>query len=83
MDVAKRCDVSLGDLRSQRTRTRNRLGDDLDERDACPVVVDQGVGRSVDATGRAADVERLAGVLLEMDPLDADAVDSPSTSTSR
>ena len=55
------------------TRADDRLGDDLDERDAGPVVVDQRVVGAVDATGRAADVEGLAGVLLHVRALDLDA----------
>jgi hypothetical protein len=63
-----------GDLGGERAEAGHRLGHDLDQRDAGPVVVDQRLGRAVDAPGRAADVQRLAGVLLEVHPLDADPV---------
>src|SRR6266536_3092669 len=49
-----------------------RLGDDLDQRDAGAVVVDQRVVGAVDAAG-GAHVQRLAGVLFEMDPGDPEA----------
>ena len=52
-------------------RMSGRL-DDLDERHAGPVEVDQRVPAAVDPAARAADVGRLAGVLLEVRPLDAD-----------
>ena len=52
---------------------RDRLGDDLDQRDAGAVVVDERVVRAVDAAGGAADVQRLAGVLLHVGALDLDA----------
>ena len=64
--------VGPRDLRRERARARHRLRDDLDERDAGPVVVDERMRRAVDAAGRAADVQRLAGVLLEVHALDAD-----------
>ena len=50
----------------------DRLGDDLDQRDAGPVVVDQRVLRAVDAAGGPADVRGLAGVLLHVRALDLD-----------
>ena len=49
------------------------LGDDLDQRDACAVVVDQRVIGAVDAAGGAPDVEGLSGVLLHVRALDLDA----------
>ena len=52
--------------------TRDRLGDDLDQGDAGAVVVDERVVRTVDAAGGAADVQRLAGVLLHVGALDLD-----------
>ena len=54
------------------SRAPDRLGDDLDQGDAGPVVVDQRVLRAVDAPGGAADVQRLAGVLLHVGALDLD-----------
>ena len=66
-------DVRLGDQRDDLARAHDRLGDDLDERDAGAVVVDERVVGAVDATGRAADVQRLAGVLLHVGALDVDA----------
>ena len=50
----------------------DRLGDDLDQRDAGAVVVDQRVVGAVDPAGGAADVQRLAGVLLHVRALDLD-----------
>ncbi len=64
-------DVRAGDLGRVRPGPGHRLGDDLDERDARAVVVDQRVHGAVDAAGRAADVQRLAGVLLHVRALDA------------
>ena len=55
----------------------DRLGDDLDQRDAGPVVVDQRVVGAVDPAGGTADVQRLAGVLLHVRALDLDADDLP------
>ena len=52
--------------------TLDRLGDDLDQRDAGPVVVDQRELRALDPAGGSADVQRLAGVLLHVGPLDLD-----------
>ena len=51
-------------------RAVDGLRHDLDERDAGPVVVDEGVVGAVDAAGGPADVQLLAGVLLEVHPLD-------------
>ena len=65
-------DVRPGHLGRERADAGHRLGDDLDQRDAGPVVVHERLGRAVDAAGGAADVQRLAGVLLEVHPLDAD-----------
>ena len=48
----------------------DQLGDDLDERHAGAVVVDERVLGALDATGRAADVRELAGVLLHVGALD-------------
>ena len=53
-------------------RPGDRLGHDLHQRDARTVVVDQRVLGAVDPAGGPADVQRLAGVLLQVDPLDAD-----------
>ena len=55
----------------RRAGAGHRLGDDLDQRDAGAVVVDERVVGAVDAPGRP-DVGVLAGVLLEVHPLDAD-----------
>ena len=68
----------MGDVRPRDRRcllagTHDRLGDDLDQRDAGAVVVDERVLRTVDAAGRATDVQRLAGVLLHVRALDLDA----------
>ncbi len=65
--------VRLGDLGCLLPRAHDRAGDDLDERDPGAVVVDERVVRTVDATGGAADVQRLAGVLLHVGALDLDA----------
>ena len=48
----------------------DRLRDDLDERHAGAVVVDERVLGALDAAGRAADVGELAGVLLHVRALD-------------
>src|SRR5690606_4735374 len=66
--------VRAGDGRGQRTRNLDGFGDDLDERDARTVVVQQRVARPVDAPGRPAHVLGLAGVLFHVGTLDADAV---------
>ena len=63
----------------------DRLGDDLDQRHAGPVVVEQRVVGAVDPAGGATDVQRLAGVLLHVRALDLDPVRlarRPSTSRS-
>ena len=70
--VAQRGDVGPGDLRRPLPRPLDRLGDDLDQRDARPVVVDERVVGAVDPPGGAADVQRLAGVLLHVGALDLD-----------
>ena len=70
--VAQLGDVRAGDLGREEPGARHRPGDDLDQRDARPVVVDERVLGPLDAAGRAADVQRLAGVLLQVHPLDAD-----------
>jgi hypothetical protein len=62
--------VRPADLGGERPGAGDRLGDDLDQRDAGPVVVDQRVVGAVDPAGGAADVQRLAGVLLQVHPLD-------------
>ena len=79
--LAQLGDVGPGDLGGQRAGAGHRLGDHLDQRDAGPVVVDQRVVGAVDPAGGAADVQRLAGVLLEVDPLDADP-DRPAVARS-
>ena len=73
-DLAQLGDVGLGHLGRLRARARDRPGDDLDQRDAGAVVVDQRVRGPVDATGGATDVQVLAGVLLQVHPLDLHAV---------
>ena len=70
--VAELGDVRPGDLGRLRAGTGDRLGDDLDEGDAGPVVVDERVVGTVDPAGRATDVEGLAGVLLHVGALDLD-----------
>lgn len=72
-DLAQLTDVRLGDLGSALARALDRLGDDLDERDARAVVVEQRVRGAVDAAGGTADVRRLAGVLLHVGALDLHA----------
>ena len=69
-DVADRRDVGLGELGGVGLRAEDRLRDDLDERHAGAVVVDERVLGTLDATGRAADVRELAGVLLHVRALD-------------
>ena len=49
------------------------LGDELHERGAGAVEVDERVGRARETTLRAAHVDHLAGVLFEVDARDADA----------
>ncbi len=72
-ELTQLVDVGAGDL----GRADVRLGDDLDQRYAGPVVVDQRVGGPVDAPGGPADMQGLAGVLLHVDAGDADPVDLP------
>ena len=66
---AQLLDVALGLL----GRTDVGLGDDLEQRHAGAVVVDEGVLGVVDAP-TPADVQRLAGVLFEVRARDADAL---------
>ena len=68
-DAAELVDVLAGLLAAAEVGP----ADDLDERDAGAVEVDQRLVAAVDASAGAADVDRLAGVLLEVRPLDADA----------
>src|SRR5690606_36179399 len=65
-DVAQRLHVRARDLRRAVPRARDRPRDDLHERDARAVVVDERVLRAVDAPGGAADVGVLARVLLHV-----------------
>src|SRR5699024_4122883 len=74
-DVAQGADVRGGDLGGAPLGVRDRLGDDLDQRHACAVVVHLGVGGAVDAPGGTADVGVLAGVLLHVGALDLDPDD--------
>ena len=67
-------DVGAGHLGGLGAGAGDRAGDDLDQRDAGPVVVDQRVVGAVDAPGGATDVQVLAGVLLQVHPLDLHAV---------
>src|SRR5699024_9026627 len=76
-DVTQRAHVGGGDLGGAPLGVRDRPGDDLHQRDAGAVVVHLGVGRAVDAPGRAADVGVLPGVLLHVGALDLDAHDLP------
>ena len=61
--------VGLGLLRGADVGT----ADDLDQRHAGPVEVDQRVVAAMDAATAAADVRRLAGVLFQVGSLDTDA----------
>src|SRR5699024_12294343 len=63
-DVTQRAHVGGGDLGGAPLGVRDRPGDDLHQRDAGAVVVHLGVGRAVDAPGRAAGVGVLPGVLV-------------------
>ncbi len=65
-------DVGPGHLGRERPGAGHRLGHDLHQRDPGPVVVHQRILRAVDPPG-GADVHRLAGVLLQVHPLDLDA----------
>src|SRR6266508_3350878 len=62
----------LGVRASLLGRAHVRLGDDLDQRDAGAVVVDQRIIRAMDPA-RGAHVQRLAGVLFEVDAGDPEA----------
>ena len=68
--VAQRGHVGTCDLGCAVARADDGSGDDLDERHAGAVVVEQRVARTVDTTGGAADVQRLTGVLLHVRALD-------------
>ena len=68
--VAQRGDVGAGDLRCPLGRALDRLGDDLDQRDAGAVVIGQRSGSPSDPAGVAAQVGQLAGVLLHVGALD-------------
>src|SRR5262249_23242599 len=70
--VAQFGHVRPGHGRGQAAGAVDRLGDDLDQRDPGPVVVDQRVVGAVDPPGRAADGQGLAGVLFQVHALDAD-----------
>src|SRR5215472_4321263 len=70
--VAQLGNVRASDLRCAEAGAGHRLGDDLHQRDAGPVVVDERVLGALDTAGSAAYVQRLAGVLLQVHPLDAD-----------
>ena len=73
-DVTKRGHVGACDLGCLFAGALDGLGDDLDPRNSCPVVVDQRVVGAVDPSGRATHVQGLSGVLLHMGTLDPDAV---------
>ena len=75
--VAQRRDVGAGHLGRTLPRPGDHLRDDLDQRDAGAVVVEQRVLRAVDPPRRAADVQRLAGVLLHVGALDLHADGGP------
>ena len=72
-DVADSAHVSAGDLRSAVARTLDRLGDDLDQRHAGTVVVDQRMVGAFDAAVGTAHVGVLAGVVLDVGALDRHA----------
>ena len=74
-EVAQFGNIGLGDIRHEVTRPSHRLRDDLDERDARAVVIDERVVRSMDAPRRAARMGELAGVLLHVHPFDFNADD--------
>ena len=69
-DVADRRHVRLRELGRVGLGAEDRLRDDLDERDAGAVVVDERVLGALDAAGRAADVRELARVLFHVGALD-------------
>src|SRR5699024_6090637 len=69
-DVPQGAHVGGGDLGGAAFGVGDRLGDDLDQWHTGAVVVDLGVGGTVDAPGGAADVGVLAGVLLHVGALD-------------
>src|SRR5699024_6044816 len=69
-DVPQGAHVGGGDLGGAALGVGDRLGDDLDQWHTGAVVVDLGVGGTVDAPGGAADVGVLAGVLLHVGALD-------------
>ncbi len=68
-DAAQLADVLAGLLRCADVRPR----DDLHERHACPVEVDQRMGAAVDPSTATAEVGALAGVLFEVGALHPDA----------
>ena len=76
-DLAQLGDIGPRYLGRARSGAGHRLGDDLDQRDAGTVVVDERVIGAVDAPALT-DVRVLAGVLLEVHPLDTDPVGAAS-----
>ena len=74
-DVAQRTHVGAGDLLAAVAHALDRLGNDLDQRHAGTVVVDQRVVRTLDAAVGAADVRVLAGVVLDVGAFDRHAED--------
>ena len=70
------CEERLAQLLHKEARLLGRaqvgLGDELDQRGAAAVVVDEGLGRAADAALLAAHVHHLCGVLLHVDAEDAD-----------
>ena len=75
-------DVGAGGDGRVRAGSLDRLGHDLHQRDAGPVVVDERVLGAVDPAGGPAHVQRLAGVLLQVHPLDPDP-DGPAIASTR
>src|SRR5680860_463580 len=67
-------DIGLGDFGCLVPGYLDHLGDDLNERNAGTVVVDERVVRTMDAAGCTADMQRFSGVLLHMCALDLYAV---------
>ena len=65
--------IRPGDLRCPVAGVLDGPGDDLDQRNTRPVVVDQRRGRALDAAGVAAEMRELAGVLLHVRAFDLDA----------